>query len=168
MKPRERPYRDPAPPKRKTRPSKLTPEIEATICEYIATGNYRQVAGRAAGISKSTFEYWMRRGRDEPGTIYERFVISVEEAEGRAELHAVKLIIQAAAGDAKHAQWWLERKFPERWGRKDRLALTGKNDGPIETNVTVANADLTKLTDDELAALEAIAVRLTGPVEDPA
>lgn len=45
----------------------------------------------------------------------------------------VFLVRRAAhRGDVKAAQWWLERKFPDRWGRRDRHELSGPASGPIE------------------------------------
>jgi hypothetical protein len=31
-----------------------------------------------------------------------------------------RVLIEAASKDPDHAKWWLERKFHERWGRRDR------------------------------------------------
>ena len=55
----------------------------------------------------------------------------------------------------------LKARRPDKF--KDRMAaeLTGKNGGPI-----VHRVDLTGLTDEELAAVEAIAAKLSGPATD--
>lgn len=45
------------------------------------------------------------------------------EAEKTAEIKAVERIIAAGARDPKHLEWWLERKFPDRWGRRERVTL---------------------------------------------
>lgn len=149
------------------RPRKLTPELQKKICDAIRLGNFRDIAAEYVGVSERTMRYWTARGRDDEDGAYVDFLRAVVQAEREAEVKMVNIVTLAATEDARHAHWWLERKCHERWGRKDRIAVTGKDDGPIQTNVTVTHADLTKLTDDELAALESIAARLTGPAEDP-
>lgn len=104
------------------RPSKLTPEVQAKIVEAIRGGNYREVAAEWAGIGERTFQTWMA-GQKPAHLEFQRAVI---EAERAAEIRAVALIMKAAANDPKHAEWWLERKFHDRWGRKDKVDLAGK------------------------------------------
>ena len=36
------------------------------------------------------------------------------------------LTMKATSEDAMHAQWWLERKCPQRWGKEERREITGK------------------------------------------
>ncbi|MDP2659908.1 MAG: hypothetical protein Q8R28_04180, partial [Dehalococcoidia bacterium] len=98
------------------RPTKCTPETQAKVVEAIVGGNYREVAAQWAGLGPETITRWMSRNR-EP---YLSFRHAVLEAEQAAEIRAVALIMKGAAEDPKHAEWWLERKFHERWGRKDR------------------------------------------------
>lgn len=148
------------------RPSSMTPEIRAKLLEALRGGNYRGVACQWAGVDDSTLRRWMRKGLDEPDSEWAKFREEVIEAEQSAEVRAVALIMRGAESDPKHAQWWLERKFPERWGRKDRLALTGRDGGAIQAQVSTV--DMTKLSDDELATLEAIATRLAEPGEPEA
>ena len=58
----------------------------------------------------------------------------VLEAEKAAEIRAVALVMKAAVNDPRHAEWWLERKHPDRWGRKDRLQaeVSGPEGGPVQ------------------------------------
>ncbi|HXF72327.1 MAG TPA: hypothetical protein VNO79_06935 [Actinomycetota bacterium] len=44
------------------RPTKLSPEVQARICQAIRAGNYRETAARYAGIGISTFYAWLQRG----------------------------------------------------------------------------------------------------------
>jgi hypothetical protein len=37
---------------------------------------------------------------------------------------AVGQVMKHAAEDPKHAEWWLARKFPERWADRSRQQLT--------------------------------------------
>jgi transposase len=84
------------------------------VVKHITAGNFRYVAAGAAGISQRTFNAWIRRGKDEPGGPHDTFLQAIQKAEKTAEIAAVAL---ASSGDPKNAQWWLERKFPQRWGR---------------------------------------------------
>ncbi|MFC1639820.1 hypothetical protein ACFL3B_03540, partial [Gemmatimonadota bacterium] len=106
------------------RPTKLTPELAETIVEAIRGGNYAQVAAATAGISEMTFYSWLKRGTDEPDSIYGEFAEAVLTASGEAEqekLDRLRREVQADDGDWKAAAWWLERRFPKRWGKQQRL-----------------------------------------------
>lgn len=104
------------------RPCKLTPALQAKICGAIREGNYREVAAGWAGVPLSTFKSWITKGRKQASGQYRDFVDALLQAEREAEHRMVKLVALAAKDDAKHAEWWLTRKFPERWGQ-DREAI---------------------------------------------
>lgn len=110
------------------RPTKLTPEVRARLCEALRGGNYRETAALWAGVTPETLARWMQK----KGERFDQLRKEVLEAERAAEVRAVALVMKAAAADPKHAQWWLERKFPERWGRRDRHELMGEGGGPVK------------------------------------
>ena len=113
------------------RHSKLTPEVEERIVSSIKSGNFRNTAAKWAGIDERTLRRWMRAGSKSRKGPFKDFVRRVLEAEKAAEMRCVALVMKAASGDAKHAEWWLERKYPQRWGRKERHEVTGKNGGAL-------------------------------------
>ena len=137
------------------RPTKLTPEVQSKVVQAISGGNYREVAAQWAGVGAETLTRWMSRPR-EP---YLAFRQAVLEAERVAEIRAVALIMKGAAEDPKHAEWWLERKFHERWGRKDRHEVTGANGGPIDARVIFYLPEPTR----RVAVLETSASRALPP-----
>jgi hypothetical protein len=141
------------------RPTKLTPELEEKVITSIKAGNFRNAAARWAGIDDSTFRRWMRRGTKARKGPLASFARRVLEAEKAAEMRCVALVMKAAAEDARHAEWWLERKYPQRWGRKQRHEITGKNGEVIRAQAEVA--DLTEaLADPQLRELlDAVAER---------
>lgn len=47
------------------RPSKLTPEIQEQICNWLKLGYYQEDAAIMAGISPSTYYEWMKKGDEE-------------------------------------------------------------------------------------------------------
>lgn len=106
------------------RPSKLTPEVEEKIVLALRGGNFRQVASGFAGVPYRTFSRWMRQARMEPDGPFGNFGHRVIEAERSAEIGMVAVIVGAArAGDARHAEWWLERKSPARWSRRIQVTI---------------------------------------------
>jgi hypothetical protein len=46
------------------RPTKLTPDVERAICANVALSIPDKYAAEEAGIDDSTFQLWMRRGRE--------------------------------------------------------------------------------------------------------
>ena len=105
------------------RKTKLTPEVQNKIASAIKAGNYACVAAAYAGIGERTFYQWLERGRVEPGSIYAQFAQVVKDAESEAEVRAVAMVQKAMGDNWTAAMTFLERKFPDRWGRRDRLKL---------------------------------------------
>jgi len=142
--------------KKRGRPPKLTVEMTDRLCQALSAGNYRTPAAEWAGIAFSTFCEWMRRGKAQKVGEYRDFRRRVLEAEKAAEIRAVGLVMAAAKDDAKHAEWWLERKFHERWGRKDTTRLeAGKT--PVQLEVSGEVTETVKLAPIDPARLARIA-----------
>ena len=102
------------------RPSKLTAEVQQRIVDAIAAGNYMETAAHYAGIHKDTLYEWLKRGRaaKKGDETYTAFAQAVEEALARAEIRDVALIARAAEHVWQAAAWRLERRYPEKWGRR--------------------------------------------------
>lgn len=134
---------------------KLTPALSDKIIGYLRAGAYIETAAAAAGISKQTLYNWLRRAadEDEKDPRFAAFAAAVEESQALAEVRDIALIGKAAETQWQAAAWRLERKSPERWGRKDRVELSGKNGGAIEHRVS---------TDDLFARIEALAAESAG------
>ncbi len=107
----------PADPSKCGRPSKLTPAFVTAFVDLIGRGNFRGSTAERLGVSRKTVERWMQAGRRHPDGVYGGFRGRVLAAESKAECRAVARIKAAGADDVKHLQWWLERKYPQRWGR---------------------------------------------------
>lgn len=152
------------------RPTKLTSEIQNKIVTAIRAGNYIETAAAYAGISKNTLYDWLKRGAREKERLernprarikkseapYVEFSDAVEKAMAEAEIRDVAIIAKAAEENWQAAAWRLERKYPERWGRREKIEHVGKDDGPIET---VQRLDLSALSDEELNYLEHLITR---------
>ena len=130
------------------RPTDLTPAVQARIVQAIVGGNDNKVAAAYAGIGESTFYAWLERGRKERArlaaspnarprakeTPFVEFLASIQKAQADAETRNVALIAKAAQeGTWTAAAWWLERKYPERWGRKERQQV--EHEGGITIRV---------------------------------
>jgi hypothetical protein len=95
------------------------PDTVQQFLAAVADGNYRETAARLAGISKVTFYNWLKRAdAGEPAAL--AFVNALEKAEAAAESETVRNVRNAsklpqfwAAG-----MTWLERKSPDKWGRR--------------------------------------------------
>lgn len=109
------------------RPSKLTPERQQRLLDAIRAGNYYEPACVYAGIDYATFRRWMQRGEQATHGPYREFREAVLRAEAEAEIRAVALINKAMPDDWRAAQMFLERRHPERWGKREQVqaAVTG-------------------------------------------
>ena len=91
------------------------------IIQAVRAGNYFDAASAYARVPRRTFYDWMTRGRqhiiDEKDTLERSLVERIDEAAGQAETRHVALIAQAAEKTWQAAAWWLERRFPQKWGQ---------------------------------------------------
>lgn len=111
--------------KRRRRRSKLTPEKQSELFTLIAGGNTNESAAALAGISSSTFYDWKARGEKAKSGKYREFYETIKRAEALAEAKRIEIIRNAMEGKGKFDQpnwtaaaWYLERRWPERWGRR--------------------------------------------------
>jgi transposase len=114
------------------RPGKLTPATHKAIVDAVRAGNYAETAARAAGIHPGSFYNWMEKGREAKQGIYFEFLNAIEKAKASAEIRDVSLIERAATDTWTAAAWMLERKFPSRWGRREKLEVAGDGGGPVK------------------------------------
>lgn len=138
-------------------------EKVAKLLQALRGGNFREVACEWAGIPERTFRAWMQEGEAGAPQSSVDFCRQVMEAEKAAEIRNVAFVMKAAEEDPKHAEWWLERKHPERWGRKERHELTGAGGGALQ--VEHEGDALEQLT----SAIARLAARGdgTGSAEEP-
>jgi transposase len=112
------------------RRTKLTPELQSKIAGAIAAGNYHEVACALAGVSTSTFYAWLEKGRAGKSP-YVEFLEAVKKAEAAAEVKRIQIITKAADTDWKAAAWYLERRYPERWGKRNLVKDSPSADGTV-------------------------------------
>ena len=129
------------------RPTLLTSELTEQIAGLVGKGNYLITSCDIVGISKQSFLNWLERGEQESIGIYFDFMCAIKKAEAEAEARRVERIEQAGIGGMvtkritkttksgteteetySQPQWLadmthLERRHPDRWGRKDRTRV---------------------------------------------
>lgn len=126
--------------RRRGAPYKITAEIQTKLINALKGGNFIQIACDYAGIAYSTFYDWLHRGEKGQKEFVE-FSNAVREALSQGEMKLVvtldkfatgrpaqfdsqgRLIQEAIYPDWKCALAMLERKFPQRWGKRDQLKL---------------------------------------------
>jgi hypothetical protein len=97
------------------RRTKLTPEIQKTLCDCLRSGCYAVTACARACISESTYYLWLQKG--EAGQRpYSELLESVKKAEADAEAMVVGTILRVAL-DPESPNWqagmtYLERRYP--------------------------------------------------------
>ena len=109
---------------------KLNDKVHEAIVESVRHGSYITVAAQSAGINVTTFRNWLERGEMEEARIaegfdpdpneakYLAFKRDVDSARSQAEIESVKAVRMASRnGTWQAAAWYLERSFPQRWGR---------------------------------------------------
>ncbi len=115
------------------RPTDLTAAVIEDVRRLLPTVLYLETVGDYLGVSRQTWRGWLRRGRAEerrmrrtgadpdPGeAIYLEFFTTHKKALAEGEIYDAGVIKKAAAEQWQAAAWRLERRFPHRWGRKDR------------------------------------------------
>jgi hypothetical protein len=78
----------------------------------------------------------------------QKFLDTIERARAVAEIRNLQVVQAAAQGnpdaeiepDWRAASWFLERAYPKKWGRQERLELSGRNGEPINVAVDTKQA----------------------------
>lgn len=108
------------------RPTKLTAERQAQVCDAIRAGVPPETAAAYGGIDESTFYRWLARGRGiDAEPLYAEFAEVARVALAEWETRDILLIGEAAKSDWRAAAWRLERRLPKRYGRRERHEIEG-------------------------------------------
>lgn len=113
------------------RPSKLTPEVIEELSTQIGRGLTYALACKRAGITYQTFRRW-RAGRfpkTTPVELQEQFCLALKRAEAQL-IYELLCTIRAHGfadlpGDWRTAAWFLERRYPQHFGRRRSQKVPG-------------------------------------------
>src|SRR4051812_3103225 len=118
----------------------VTSEQVERMLDGLRLGMTRRAATGAAGFSKSALYRMLEHDDGTLGT-------EIEKAEAEAEA-TYSALVAKASGDPKNwtaAAWWLERRHPNEYGRRDRVEVTvntrelaQKIAGDLDADVLVA------------------------------
>ena len=146
------------------RKTKLTPEIQETICNWLKLGYYQEDAAIMAGIAPSTYYDWLKKGAEEDSRqdeikalgdgssplpaiiegsdielvyVFSEFSEAVARARAEAEGAHIKNIRRAADnGTWQASAWFLERSFPKNRAKRSTLDIDAQGDEPIKFQIS--------------------------------
>ena len=146
------------------RPSKFTQETREKIITALRANAYIETAAAYAGIEKDTFYRWLKMGARAKSGPYREFSDAIKQTMGEAEVRDLAVISKAANGydvvkvkrvigpkgdilseetvssrefSWQAAAWRLERKYPQKWGRRDHIEVGGDTENPVHIKAEV-------------------------------
>jgi hypothetical protein len=143
------------------RPTKCTPKRVAIIEEAIRDKHSsRHAAAAFAGITYDCLLDWEDRGQtgEEP---FASFFHRLAQAEAEAEVDVLDRLLNSKLTDG--AKFWLERRFPDRYGNRGKQTheVTGAAGGPVQVENSGPSV-LAIVADPEASALaSALVARLS-------
>ena len=112
------------------RRAKLTKELIEEAYKLVSEGNYDKDVYPILGIGEVTWYRWLREGEKAKSGLKRQFWQAIKKAEKEAIVKNVGVIQKAAEqGNWQAAAWWLERRYYEDWGRKEKVDLAADKDG---------------------------------------
>ncbi len=110
---------------------KFTQEVAGKILGALRAGNFLETAAAYAGIDSDTIRRWAKAGARGKDAELASFAREIDQARAAAEVRDVAIIAKAAESEWTAAAWRLERRAPERWGRRDRMQVTAHVGGTV-------------------------------------
>jgi len=136
------------------RPTKLTPSVQSRIVAAVAAGNYYEAACVYGGVDYTTFRKWMQKGeKAKAGPFFELFD-ACSKAEAEAEVRMVAQWQQQIPDNWPAARDFLARRFPDRWGPKERHVVQGDVERPLTIRTLTVNVPLLAGNDEILLLTE--------------
>jgi transposase-like protein len=143
----------PARPDRKTKKdangyfvSKLTEEAIVQICQAVRGGAPIHAAAAYAGVADSTFYLWVKNGRNGGKPLEKKLCAELDRASAEMVVATTAQILRD--GDARTKLEFLGRRFPNDFGRTERVDQTVR--GAVEHRHTL---ELGNLSTDELETM---------------
>ena len=118
------------------RPTKCNPKTIARIAKVLALGGTINSACRAGGIDTATYYSWLRRG-EEGEDPFVGFLSAVKESQAVAEHKALSIINEAMLDHWQAAAWLLERRYPDDYGRRQRMDIGADKNQELEVVVKI-------------------------------
>lgn len=119
---------------------------------------------KSDGTEEDTLDHIRDLGKDHPHWPYCEFHDEVEKARAVAECRSVAIIQRAGDTNWQAHAWFLERTARERWGRYNRVELSGPNNKPVQITATQVDVNqlVSQLSTEELAVADKLVQALIG------
>jgi alpha-galactosidase/6-phospho-beta-glucosidase family protein len=118
------------------RKPKLTKELIENLRKALEAGNYIETACDYAGINRATLYRWLTEAeQDKAKPLLRELKDTVTRSRAIAEMRNVMKIQQAAEESWQAAGWWLERSHSKKWGRQQKVELSGVEGSPISISL---------------------------------
>ena len=108
--------------------AKLNEKTIEMILKARESGLNQKECAEVAGINEATLYKWLNKGKKAKRGKYHDFYNDFQMAKNKNKLFHLKKIHEAEAWTA--SAWYLERVYPDEFGRKDRMDL--KHDGKVK------------------------------------
>src|SRR2546421_11258826 len=100
------------------RPSIINEALIAKFCSHLRISGMIRRAISSTGLARATYYSWVSKVREGGGSELERkFGAAVELAEGEVKLMTERMLRQHFGTDWRAAAFWLERMYPQEYGR---------------------------------------------------
>lgn len=114
------------------------------LVDLLLQGGFRDQCAQAAGLTSRSVRYWMERAKDtDPRYAAVADLILIAEAVG--EQRHIANIVKHSGKEWTASAWMLERKNPDRWGRrveadteKGVTVIIGVKDSDVQVNINAA------------------------------
>lgn len=119
-------------------PYKFDAKAAREFLKSIQYGCWTEVAAATAGVSRKTIYNWLRRGKKKETDQLAKFLADYKAARHLAAKMHIRLLFAAAAkGNTQVSQWFLERRYPAHFGRRDKHELSGPGGKPLPAPAAV-------------------------------
>jgi transposase len=125
------------------RPTKFTPQVQARILDAIALGLTYEQAATSAGVHEESFRKFRLRNAE--------FVGALKKAEIDGMTARLERIQMAAVRDGawQADAWWLERRYPDQWGKRERVDVNHTGSVDVRLAVRQMQAALDEVLPDD-------------------
>ena len=125
------------------RPTKATPETLKIIIDAVSEGLTYETSAALAGITYQTLHDWKKKG-GQGDPVFVDFAEKLMVAEAEGEYTLLANIRRAGESQWQASAWILERRYPQRYGRVDRLKaeLTGKDGDPVQIAKSTSDEEI--------------------------
>lgn len=134
------------------RKTKLTRELIEQMRKLASLGVDNKTIAQSLMIGESTFYSWLQRGEQDlkegKRTLFVEFLEDLKKAHADAIVRNVLLIQESARnGNWQASAWFLERRLPEVWGKKERVDVESSG---FELRIKLIDGTRDEKSDDEV------------------